>query len=190
MEVIETSIPEIKILKPKRFHDERGFFVEVYNKRTFLEVGIDCDFVQDNESFSKKKGTIRGLHFQISPFIQDKLIRVVKGSVFDVVVDLRRGSPTFGRFVSVQLDSLEGKQLYVPGGFAHGFCTLEDNTEVVYKVNHYYAPDFERGVLWDDPELAIPWPFKKDQIFVYGKDQKWPLFSDIPEFFKYEGSKK
>lgn len=186
MEVIETAISDVKIIKVKRYEDIRGFFSETYNKKDFEKVGLDIDFVQDNISFSRRKGTIRGLHFQIDPFVQTKLIRVLRGAVFDVAVDLRRGSPTFGNYVHVTLDAWEGKQVLIPGGFAHGFCTLEDETEVMYKVSSFYAPECERGILWNDPDLNIRWPIE-GEVILGDKDRRWPRFSEIPSFFKMVG---
>ena len=146
------------LVKVRRFEDARGFFSETYNARAFAEAGIRPVFVQDNHSLSREKGTVRGLHFQRPPHAQDKLIRVVRGRILDVAVDLRRGSPTYGRHVAVELEGTDGRQLYIPAGFAHGFCTLAPDTEVFYKVTDFWMPDCEDGILWNDPALAIDWP--------------------------------
>jgi dTDP-4-dehydrorhamnose 3,5-epimerase len=157
---------------PQRFADERGYFVESYNSRKFAEIGIAAAFVQDNESLSVEKGTVRGLHFQIPPAPQAKLIRVLNGSIMDVVVDIRRGSPTYGNWCSVTLTASGGEQLFIPRGFAHGFCTLEANTEVAYKVDGYYAPECDTGVFWNDPELAIAWPVDSAAAILSEKDRR------------------
>jgi dTDP-4-dehydrorhamnose 3,5-epimerase len=157
--------------------DERGFFVETYNKKMFADNGIETNFVQDNYSFSEKKGVLRGLHFQYSPHAQTKLVLVITGAVYDVIVDLRAGSPTFRKWTSVELNSFDLNMLYVPRGFAHGFCTLKDNTQVLYKVDSLYAPDADSGIRWDDPELAIPWPVASPKLSE--KDRKLPCLKDI-----------
>lgn len=151
-------IPGPLLVKVRRFEDARGFFSETYNARAFSEAGIKAVFVQDNHSLSRDKGTVRGLHFQRPPHAQDKLIRVLRGRILDVAVDIRRGSPTYGEHVAVELDGMGGRQLYIPAGFAHGFCTLVPDTEVFYKVTDFWMPDSENGVLWNDPALAIDWP--------------------------------
>lgn len=178
-----TDIPEVKIITPKRFADDRGFFSEVYSCRQFKEAGIDIVFVQDNHSLSVKTGTVRGLHFQAPPFAQDKLIRVVRGSVLDVAVDLRRSSPTYGRHVAVELSAANGRQLLVPIGFAHGFCTLEPDTEVIYKVSNYYSKDHDRGLAWDDPALGIRWPVAPGDAVLSDKDGRQPRFAELPAYF-------
>jgi dTDP-4-dehydrorhamnose 3,5-epimerase len=175
----------VKLIKTPRFADSRGFFSEVYNKRAFSAAGIDVTFVQDNHSLSVAKGTVRGLHFQIPPFAQAKLVRVIRGAIFDVAVDLRRGSPSYGRHISAVLSAKDSQLLFLPIGFAHGFCTLEPNTEVVYKVSDYYAPDHDRGMLWNDPDLAIDWPVGEDAAILSEKDRNLPRFKDLPEIFPY-----
>lgn len=180
---IETQIPNIKVLIAKRFEDSRGFFSETYNERTLAAAGIDLCFVQDNHSLSVEKGTIRGLHFQIPPFGQDKLVRVVRGAILDVAVDLRRSSPTFGQHVAVEISTENWNQVLVPIGFAHGFCTLEPNTEVIYKVTNYYAPDHDRGLLWNDPALGIDWPVSADVAKLSAKDKKWPRLAELTTLF-------
>src|SRR5678816_2227132 len=163
MHVIETAIPDVKVLVPKQFKDHRGFFSEVYSRKALNELGIGCEFVQDNHSLSVEKGVLRGLHYQLPPMAQDKLIRVVRGSILDVAVDVRRSSPTFGKHVVMEISSDNWRQIFVPVGFAHGFVTLEPNTEVLYKVSAPYSPGHERGVKWNDPALAIDWGVAEDQ---------------------------
>lgn len=179
MQVQTLAIPVVKVLAPGKFGDHRGFFSEVYNRRTLAEAGIDIDFVQDNHSLSACRGTVRGLHFQTPPHAQDKLVRVVRGSVFDVAVDLRRSSPTYGRHVSVVLSVEAWNQILVPVGFAHGFMTLESDTEVVYKVSDYYAPDHDEGLLWNDPALGIEWPIPEDEAAISDKDRGHPGFAEF-----------
>ena len=173
------SIPDVKVLTPKKHGDHRGFFSEVYNRRSLTVTGVDIDFVQDNHSLSAEKGTVRGLHFQTPPFAQDKLVRVARGSVFDVAVDLRRGSATYGRHVSVVLSAEAWNQVLVPIGFAHGFMTLEPDTEVIYKVSNYYAPDHDQGLLWNDPALGIAWPIAENEATLSEKDRRQPRFAEL-----------
>jgi dTDP-4-dehydrorhamnose 3,5-epimerase len=166
------------LITPKRFIDIRGFLSETYNARVFAEAGIASVFVQDNHSLSRQRGTVRGLHFQAPPRVQEKLMRVLKGRILDVVLDLRKDSPTYGRHVAVELGADDGRQLYVPAGFAHGFCTLEPDTEVFYKVTDFWAPETEGGVLWNDPALGIAWPdFAGAQIVA--KDAAHPRLSEF-----------
>src|ERR1700736_2985046 len=186
MKVTQPEIPDIKILKPVRHDDERGFFSEVFKESILQEHGIDVQFVQDNHSLSARKWVVRGLHFQIPPFAQAKLLRVTSGSIFDVAVDIRWGSPSFGRHVAVVLSASEGNQLFIPEGFAHGYCTLEPNTEVIYKVSAYYSPEHDRGLLWSDPALGIAWPVSADGAVVSDRDKKHPVLSCLPRFFEYE----
>lgn len=183
MEVVETAIPEVKLLTPKKFGDHRGFFSETWNRRTFSAHGIDLDFVQDNHSRSAEPGTVRGLHFQIPPHAQDKLVRVVRGRVLDVAVDLRRSSPTYGRHVTAELSADNWRQILVPVGFAHGFVTLEPDTEVLYKVTNYYAPDHDRGLFWNDPHLGIDWPVAAERATVSEKDRRWPRLAELDHVF-------
>ena len=187
MEVEELSIPDVKILRPTRHGDHRGFFSEVYNKKTLVTAGIDIDFVQDNHSLSAERGTVRGLHFQTPPFAQHKLVRVVRGSVFDVAVDLRRGSPSFGKHVTAVLSAEAWNQIFVPIGFAHGFMTLEPDTEVIYKVSNYYAPDHDKGILWNDPALAIAWPIDDREAILSDKDRKQPRLAEVALPLAYAG---
>lgn len=179
----QTALSGVVVLSPKRFDDPRGFFSEVYNKRRYAEAGVTSDFIQDNHSRSGPVGTVRGLHFQRPPFAQAKLVRVLKGAILDVAVDLRRGSPTFGQHVAVELSAKAWNQLFVPAGFAHGFCTLEPDTEVFYKVDAYYSAEHDGGVLWNDPALDIPWPVSAEQAVLSDKDRRLPLLADIGEGF-------
>ena len=174
MQVRELAIPGVKVLTPERHDDARGCFCEVYNRRTLSELGIDSEFVQDNHSVSVRKWTVRGLHFQAPPRAQDKLVRVVRGSVFDVAVDLRRRSPTYGRHVSVVLSARAWNQVLVPVGFAHGFMTLEPDTEVVYKVSDHYSPEHDTGLAWNDPSLGIRWPVPQDEAVLSERDRRLP----------------
>ena len=184
MEIEPLRIPAVKVLTPKKHGDHRGFFSEVYNRRAFAEAGIEIEFVQDNHSRSAEKGTVRGLHFQTPPFAQDKLVRVVRGAVFDVAVDLRRSSPTHGRHVSITLSASAWNQLLVPAGFAHGFMTLEPDTEVVYKVSDHYAPDHDKGLLWNDPALGITWPIPEAEAVLSDKDRRQPRLAEIVAPFR------
>lgn len=188
MQVISTDIPEVKILVPRRFGDARGWFTESYNQRRLAEAaGIHDVFVQDNLAFSEKPGTLRGLHFQTPPHAQVKLIGAVAGALFDVAVDVRQGSPTYGRHVAVRLTAEEGNQLYVPAGFAHGYCTLEPNTVASYKVTDFYAPECDGGIRWNDPALGIDWPVTDETAILSPKDVVLPLLADLPPRFQYEG---
>jgi dTDP-4-dehydrorhamnose 3,5-epimerase len=189
MNVISLSIPEVKILEPERFGDQRGFFSETYNRRTLAERGVELEFVQDNHSLSRPKGTIRGLHYQSPPFAQAKLVRVVRGSILDVAVDLRQGSPTYGEHVAAVISAQAWNQILIPIGFAHGFCTLEADTEIIYKVTNYYSPEHERGVLWNDPDLGIEWPASEEAFLLSPKDRGMPRLSDIVSPFAYAESR-
>ncbi len=182
MEIQSFDIEGVKLLKPKKFGDHRGFFMETYNKKILEDAGINIDFVQDNHSMSAQKGTLRGLHYQLEPFAQDKLVRVAKGSVLDVAVDIRKNSPTFKQYVAVILSAENGHQLLVPKGFAHGFVTLEDNTEFLYKVSNYYAPDCDRNIAWNDTELNINWNIDAKDVILSAKDQEAPLLKDADIF--------
>ncbi|GBD32968.1 dTDP-4-dehydrorhamnose 3,5-epimerase [bacterium HR33] len=183
MEVRPLAIPDVKLIRPKRFGDHRGFFSETYNKKALESCGIFLDFVQDNHSYSAAKGTVRGFHYQLPPRAQDKLVRVTRGSVLDVALDIRRSSPTFGRWVSVVLSAAEWNQILVPAGFAHCFVTLEPDTEVIYKVTDYWSPEHERGILWCDPELGIDWGVSAEEAVVSDKDKTWPRLSEQPDLF-------
>lgn len=185
MQVIATEIAEVKEIRPVRHGDTRGFFSEIFREEVLRQHGIDVPFVQENHSLSVDRGVLRGLHFQIPPVVQAKLVRVGAGSVLDVAVDIRRGSPSYGRHVAVVLSAAEGNQLFVPEGFAHGFCTLEPNTEVFYKVNRYYSPEHDRGLLWNDPALGIGWPVGEREAVLSDKDRRHPALSELPHFFAY-----
>lgn len=183
MDIYSTAIPDVKVIKPLRFSDHRGFFSEVYNFERFARAGIDLTFVQDNHSLSVETGTIRGLHFQSHPFAQDKLVRVVRGRIIDVAVDIRRSSPTYGQHVALELSAENGLQLLIPVGFAHGFCTVEPNTEVLYKVTNYYSAAHDYGLAWDDPALGIEWPVAPQAAALSDKDRGHPRLADLPTYF-------
>jgi dTDP-4-dehydrorhamnose 3,5-epimerase len=186
MNIYKFEIPDVKLIIPKRFSDARGHFSETWSDQLFRKEIANETFVQDNQSVSTKKGTLRGLHFQKPPFAQGKLVRVVRGSILDVVVDIRKGSPTYGRHVATKLDAAGGAQLWVPPGFLHGFCTLEEETEVFYKVTSYYSASHDAGVLWSDPDLGISWPVDFESVILSEKDQRHSRLCDMPDFFEYE----
>ncbi len=173
---------ELILIKPTRHKDERGFFSETYSRRRYKEFGIDMDFVQDNHSFSLEPGTLRGLHFQAPPNAQGKLVRCGKGAVFDVAVDIRKGSPTFGDWAGYELTEENGHQLYVPVGFAHGFVTLNPGSELIYKCTDYYAPNAEGSIRWDDPTIGIAWPLE-EQLILNERDAIAPLLTDFKSPF-------
>src|SRR5262249_51143828 len=182
-----TSMNLPRIIIPKRHVDDRGWFSEIFHEKRLHDIGITCRFVQDNLSSSKQAGTLRGLHFQRPPAAQAKLVTVVKGRITDVAVDIRHGSPTFGRHVSTELSTESGRQMYIPVGFAHGFLTLEDDTVVMYKVSDYYAPVHDSGICWNDPDIAIPWPFKDADIITSDKDRRLPFLKECASPFVYDG---
>ncbi len=177
------ALPGPVLVTPRRFGDPRGWFMETFSAAHFRAFGITEDFVQDNHSLSVPLGTVRGLHFQAPPAAQAKLVRTLRGRILDVVVDLRRASPFFGRHVAVELSAENGQQLYVPEGFAHGFCTLEPDTEITYKVSAPYAPALDRGLAWDDPALAIAWPVSAEVAAISAKDRDQPRLADLPPYF-------
>lgn len=183
LQLMETEIVEVKLIFPPIHRDHRGFFSETYNKAGLGALGTDLVFVQDNHSLSVERGVVRGLHFQIPPFAQDKLVRVIRGSVFDVAVDIRRGSPTYGKHVARVINAADWNQFFVPIGFAHGFCTLEANTEVFYKVTNYYSPEHDRGLLWNDLDLGIAWPITEAEAILSDKDRQLPRFCELPAYF-------
>jgi dTDP-4-dehydrorhamnose 3,5-epimerase len=185
MQVIATEITEVKEIRPVRHGDARGFFSEIFRDDVLRQHGIEMAFVQENHSLSADRGVIRGLHFQIPPMAQAKLVRVGAGAMLDVAVDIRMGSPSYGRHVAVVLSAAEGNQLFVPEGFAHGFCTLEPNTEVNYKVNRYYSPEHDRGLLWNDPALGIVWPVEEGEAVLSDKDRRHPGLAELPHLFAY-----
>ncbi len=172
---------------PKRIGDERGFFVETYNRALMEPMTGPMDWVQDNHSRSNPKGTVRGLHFQIPPFAQDKQVRCIRGSILDVAVDIRNGSPTFGQHVAAKLTAEGGEQIFVPKGFAHGFVTLEDDCEIIYKVTNYYSGTHDRGVRWNDPALKIEWSVAENDATLSAKDAVQPTLADTPTYFRYGG---
>jgi len=182
MKIIETDIEGLLIIEPRVFDDPRGYFYESYNKSKFAETGIDVDFVQDNQSLSQS-GAVRGLHSQAPPFAQGKLVRVINGKVLDVAVDIRKGSSTYGRHVSVELSGGNKLQLWIPAGFLHGFSTLEDNTIFTYKVNNYYDKASEIGVIWNDPDLGINWGVPKNDVLLSPKDELLPDFESFQSPF-------
>lgn len=186
MDIKEGDIAGLKLLRPNRFGDERGFFSEVYSLRAMADAGIKATFVQDNHSFSAERGVVRGLHFQIPPFAQAKLLRVTKGAIFDVAVDIRLGSPTYGKFYAAELSAENWCQLFVPAGFAHGFATLTRDCEVLYKVTAFYTPSHDRGVRWDDSEIGVPWPVRADQAILSDRDKSLPKLRDIRSPFRYD----
>ncbi|TVQ61739.1 MAG: dTDP-4-dehydrorhamnose 3,5-epimerase [Phycisphaerales bacterium] len=184
MELERLEIPDVVLITPKRHGDHRGYFMETYSRPKLAGLGIDAVFVQDNQSRSEHAWTLRGLHFQRPPHAQGKLVRVVRGRIWDVAVDVRRDSPTYGRWVAAELSESNAKQLWVPPGFAHGFVTLEPGTEVAYKVTEVYHPDAEGGVIWNDPELNLPWPIDQDPRLSV-KDEKLPEFASLESPFVY-----
>lgn len=179
LDVTALAIPAVKILNPRRFADDRGFFSETYSRRAMEAAGLPGEFVQDNHSLSRPAGTVRGLHFQRPPFAQDKLVRVVRGAILDVAVDLRPDSPTFGQHVSAVISAEAWNQIFVPIGFAHGFCTLTDDTEVVYKVTAPYSPAHDLGLLWNDPALGIDWPVDAERAILSDKDRRNPGLAEL-----------
>lgn len=179
--------PEVVEYAPKVFRDDRGWFVEAYNPAALAKAGIVAGFMQDNHSYSVSVGTVRGLHYQLAPTEQAKLVRVARGRILDVVVDIRRGSPTFGRHMAVELSAAGFQQIFVPHGFAHGFVTLEPDTEVLYKVDAPYDPARERGILWNDPDLGIEWPLPSEGAVLSAKDIVHPRLADQPDLPIYRG---
>ena len=185
MRILKTDIEGVLIIEPRLFEDERGYFFEAFSERKFAELtGIKTRFVQDNESRSAV-GVVRGLHFQLPPHAQSKLVRVVRGAILDVAVDIRRGSPTFGRYVAVELSEHNHRQLFIPRGFAHGFSVLEGDAIVEYKCDNYYAPESEGAIRWDDPTLAIDWHIADNEAIVSAKDKLNPLFEECETLFDY-----
>lgn len=178
-----SSLHEVKILTPRKNYDRRGYFSEVYKKNEFAEAGFEIDFVQDSHSFSAQKGTVRGLHFQAPPFAQHKLVRVIRGAAFDVVVDLRRSSSRYGRHESVVLSASAWNQVLVPVGFAHGLMTLEADTEVLYKASDYYSPAHDKGLLWNDPVLGIQWPLPVEEARLSERDRGHPGLMELESPF-------
>ena len=185
MKFTRTAIEDVVIIEPKVHGDHRGYFVETYRKDKLEEfLGYSIDFCQDNESKSKK-GVLRGLHYQLPPYAQTKLVRVIKGKVLDVAVDIRKGSPTFGEYVAVELSEENKKQLLVPRGFAHGFVVLEDDTIFAYKVDSYYSPECDRGIAYNDPDIAIDWQLPQEELLLSEKDTKQPRLNETSDLFEY-----
>ena len=185
MRILKTDIEGVLIIEPRLFEDERGYFFEAFSERKFAELtGIETRFVQDNESRSAV-GVVRGLHFQLPPHAQSKLVRVVRGAILDVAVDIRRGSPTFGKHIAVELSEHNHRQLFIPRGFAHGFSVLEGDAIVEYKCDNYYAPEAEGAIRWDDPALAIDWHTIHNGAIVSAKDKLNPLFEECERLFDY-----
>lgn len=188
MKIKETALPGVVILTPARFGDARGFFSESWNDKTLADHGIDQLFVQDNHSFSVQAGTVRGLHFQAPPHAQAKLVRCGRGALFDVAVDFRQGSPTWGRWVGVELSFDNGQQLLIPAGFLHGFVTREPDTEIIYKCTDYYAPDCDGAVRFDDPDIGIDWGVDPKTVVLSDKDAAAPRLADVSPPFVYEAT--
>lgn len=187
MIIEKTSLPGVLILTPRRFADARGWFSEVWNRRTLANAGIDIDFVQDNHSCSTRVGTVRGLHFQAPPHAQAKLVRCGRGRVFDVAVDIRRGSPTYGQWFGTELSAENGRQLFIPAGFLHGFVTREPDSEVLYKCSDYYSADCDGAIRFDDPDIGIDWGIDPSTAILSDKDAGAPLLRDFQSPFRYEG---
>lgn len=179
MQIQKTSIAEVLIICPKRHGDERGFFSETFKLGALRSAGVAVEWVQDNHVYSAAPGVVRGLHFQTGAAAQAKLLRVSRGAILDVAVDIRSGSPTYGKHVAVELSAENWLQLYVPVGFAHGYCTITPDTEVLYKVSSEWSPEHEGGLLWDDPDLAIPWPVEPGAAILSERDRHWPRLRDF-----------
>jgi dTDP-4-dehydrorhamnose 3,5-epimerase len=185
-EVRPLGLEGVVEILPKKHGDQHGFFSETWNRRSLSEFGIDLDFVQDNHTFSEKVGTLRGLHFQTPPQAQDKLVRVMRGAIFDIAVDIRGGSPQFGRWIGLEISAEKWNQIFIPKGFAHGFVTLQPDTEVIYKVTNYYSPRHDRAIRYDDPAFAIEWPHLPMPFELSEKDQAAPFSGDVDTEFTYQ----
>jgi len=183
MQIEPTEIKDVKILTPRKIGDNRGYFSEVFSRKSLAAAGIYDDFIQDNHSLSVEKGVVRGLHYQLPPKAQTKLVRVLRGSILDIAVDIRHRSPTFGRSIAAILSAQNWKQIYVPIGFAHGFVTLEPNTEVLYKVTDEYSPEHERAIRWNDPALEIDWGIAEEKAILSPRDRNHPLLLDQKDLF-------
>ncbi|MCP9313057.1 dTDP-4-dehydrorhamnose 3,5-epimerase [Liquorilactobacillus satsumensis] len=189
MKVIETKLQDVKLVETAVFGDHRGFFTETYTENKFKEAGIDYNFIQDNQSLSAEPGVLRGMHYQKAPYAQTKLLRVLTGVIYDVLVDLRKGSPTYAQWEGYLLSQFNQRQLLVPQGFAHGFVTLTPNVNVAYKVDGYYAPQADAGIAFDDPDLGIAWPMPKERLILSDKDKKHPYLRDVDLNFNYREAK-
>lgn len=183
LKIAALAIPDVKVITPARFSDARGYFSETYNRQRFQEAGISAEFVQDNQSLSAAKGTVRGLHYQAPPFAQAKLVRVLQGAIVDVAVDVRKGSPTYGKWVKAELSAETGDQIFVPQGFLHGFATLTADTVVAYKVDNYYSKECDGSVLWNDPDIAIDWGIDLSAAMVSEKDASAIRFAEFASPF-------
>lgn len=186
MRITALEIPDVKLIAPEFIYDHRGYFAETYNRETLRISGVHAAFDRDHISFSASPGTVRGLHFQTPPHALAKLVRVQQGRIFDVALDIRHGSPHFGQHVAIEIDAASGNQVYVPPGFAHGFCTIEPNTIVAYKVSGSYQPEFDVGVAWNDPALSIAWPVSTHDAVMSERDQTMPRLADLPGYFDFE----
>ncbi|NEW01036.1 dTDP-4-dehydrorhamnose 3,5-epimerase [Bacillus megaterium] len=184
MNIIKTKFEDAILIEPKVFGDHRGFFTESYNKEMFEQNGIDMNFIQDNHSLSQQPGTLRGMHYQLNDNAQTKLVRVTRGAIYDVILDIRKGSPTYGEWQGFILSADNKRQLLIPKGFAHGFCTIVENTEVQYKVDELYSPEHDRGIAWNDPALNIDWPFNNPVLS--DKDTKHPTLAEADNNFTWE----
>ena len=183
MELVKTALDGVYIVQPKVYGDNRGWFMETYSEKVFADAGIDVKFVQDNHSYSAQKGVLRGLHFQLAPMSQSKLLRALRGTLMDVVVDIRKGSPTYKQWIAVELSAANKKEIFMPRGMAHGFITLTDNVEVHYKVDNLYAPNLESGIIYNDPDINVDWG--TDKVILSAKDKILPAFKDCIADFKY-----
>ena len=184
----EISMDLPQVIVPNQHVDDRGWFSETFHEMRLHDIGIPHRFIQENQSHSKRAGTLRGLHFQLPPAAQAKLVSVLRGRILDVAVDIRNSSPTFGKHVSTELSAESGRQIYIPVGFAHGFITLEDEVTVMYKVSNYYAPAYDTGIRWNDPDIAIPWPVRNADIILSDKDKLLPLLKEFASPFVYNGN--
>jgi dTDP-4-dehydrorhamnose 3,5-epimerase len=182
------SIPEVIVVRPRRFGDDRGWFMETYRKDAFVALGITADFVQDNHALSQAAGTMRGLHFQAPPQAQAKLVRALSGAIFDVAVDIRRGSPSYGQWTGARLTAEGGEQLFIPTGFAHGYCSLEPGSQIAYKCDAYFAPEQEGGISAFDPDLDIDWPVASGAMILSSRDRELPRLRDVVSPFHVEAS--
>jgi dTDP-4-dehydrorhamnose 3,5-epimerase len=187
MQVSELDVKGLFLITPRRHGDSRGYFMETFRQDLFEKAVGPVTFVQDNQSMSAEVGTVRGLHFQLNPRAQGKLVRCLAGAILDVAVDIRQGSPTYGQHIKAELSAENGQQLWVPPGFAHGFCTLELNSVIAYKVTDYYSPEHDRGLHWNDPALGIDWPIAEDKAVLSAKDRVQPLLSELDANFAYSG---
>jgi len=187
VDIRDTKISGVKLITPQRFGDARGFFSESWNRRAFADAGLDLEFVQDNHSLSAKERTMRGLHFQTPPYAQAKLVRCGRGRLLDVAVDIRKGSPTYGQWLAEELSFENGRQLFIPEGFAHGFVTLEPDTEIIYKCTNYYAPACDRSLQFDDPDIGIDWPTTRKNMVLSDKDAQAPSLTDLDTPFVWDG---